>query len=133
MTQCTICVIENDAATRQFMQDILSEEGHVVYCCGWRTATVEQIARMQAHVIIVDLNPIEPDNVVMFLMRLRQHPAIPHARMLVTSTSSHLLNSLREPLDHLGCDIMLKPFELEDFLRHVTTLCADPRTRSAAA
>ncbi len=133
MTRCTIFVIENDGATRQFMQDILSEEGYAVHCCAWPSATVEAVVQMGARLVIVDMNLIEPDNVVLFLARLRQHHAIHNARLLVTSTSSHLLSSLSEPLNHLACETLLKPFELEAFLGHITNLCADYPSSATAA
>ena len=133
MTECTVFVIENDAATRQFMQDILSDEGYVVQGCAWKAATIEAIVQAQARLLVVDLNPLEPDTILLFLMRLRQQRGLSHARMLVTSTSSHLLSRLSEPLQHLACETMLKPFELEDFLSQVTTLCADPLPYTVAA
>jgi hypothetical protein len=40
---------------------------------------------------------------------------------------------LHDQLQRLECATMLKPFELDDFLNHVDTLCADPQTRCATA
>jgi CheY-like chemotaxis protein len=132
MKQCTIFVIENDIATRDFMLDILSDEGYTVYGCAWAGATIEAVAEVQPQLAIVDLSPVEPDSVISFLTRLRQHHATHHIRVLVGCTSTHLLNHLEAPLQHLGCQIMLKPFDLEAFLHYVTMLCTDALNCSAA-
>ncbi|HEU5011671.1 MAG TPA: response regulator [Roseiflexaceae bacterium] len=126
-------MIENDIATRDFMQDILSDEGHEVHCCAWAGATVEIVARAQPQIVIVDLNPIDPDSAVAFLKQFRQHHDTQQASVLISCTSTHLLNRLHDQLQRLECATMLKPFELDDFLNHVDTLCADPQTRCATA
>jgi len=119
----SIMVLDDDADVTLLLEEVLIGEGYSVRRCGWNP-TVETIARRRPDALIVDLNPLRPDATLLLLDELRGHPATRAVAALVVCTDAHLLATVSEPLRHLGCSTLIKPFDLDEIIDGVAWLMA---------
>ena len=89
---------------------------------------------MQANLIILDLSLGEPSAALDLIGELRRNPPTRTLPVIVNSTNDRLLERLAEPLRDLGCIVLAKPFELDDFFASIR-VCLDtgrPQTQFLA-
>jgi DNA-binding response OmpR family regulator len=121
MTTKRVVVIEDDPATIDLIAEVLDDEGFtaVRYPDWLISGTI--IANVRPELMIVELRHDDPSRGLLLLEELRQCPTTRAIPAIVSSTDQCLLQHLAEPLSRLGCVILAKPFDLDEFLSKIDT------------
>ncbi len=67
-----------------------------------------------------------PDSGMRLLQRLRDEPATRQVPVLMCSAASGALGQYEAHLREQGCDILLKPFDVDDFLAKIARALGPP-------
>ncbi len=114
-----ILVAEDDAATLSLLEAALADEGYTPVCCEGEEDTMAQVLAACPDLLIVDLHLQKPDSGVHIVERLRQYAGTRDLPVLVCSADLQFLRECGAPLRALGCDLLEKPFELDELLAKV--------------
>jgi DNA-binding NtrC family response regulator len=122
-----ILVIESDAAVRQFLFDLLSDEGHRVEAAAALPAARALLRDWQPDLLVTDLAPwaAELDELPLLLSaeeRLRDLPVV-----ICTAALTAVPEQL--PAHAPGLELVRKPFSVEDLLAAVERLAAQGSDR----
>ena len=124
MHSSRVIVVDHDEATTELIAELLKSEGFAPLCCAAWLLSVAFIEQMQANLIILDLSLGNPSAALDLIGELRQNPPTRALPVIVNSTNDRLLERLAEPLHDLGCVVLAKPFELDDFFASIR-VCLD--------
>ncbi len=119
MTRPLIMVIEADPAIGLLLDELLTDEGYTVHVCPTAEEAVEWIEQEQPDGIIVDLWLRQRGDGWTILDRLRNDPATSHIPIIVCSGDTHTLQANEARLRSLRCEVVKKPFNLQDLLAKV--------------
>lgn len=115
MNDKPIVVVDYDPATLELLRLLLESEGYTTICYpGW-VASAAIIGQSQPALVLLELAPLHPSEVLMLLEQLRLEPATMNTPLIVTSTQPRLLERFSRSLARLGCIPMVKPFNMNDF------------------
>ncbi|MBI3927961.1 MAG: response regulator [Armatimonadetes bacterium] len=123
-----ILIIDDDDLVRQSLSLLLSREGFVVHsAAGGREAL--ELARQQAFTVVVcDIRMPDMDGIEAVRL-LRQELEDAHFIMITGYASEEApIQALRLGVD----DYLRKPFDLNEFLERIRTVCRERRLRRAA-
>lgn len=124
-----ILIAEHDHDVRSFLEEALTSEGYSVCAVADGSVTLDVIGRLKPGLVILELERTRPDETLLLLDEIQSDDMIRETSVLVSSTDPILLRQLAEPLAYFGCSTVLKPFELDAFLRHVArALGGKPRS-----
>jgi DNA-binding NtrC family response regulator len=127
VAQSTVMVTDHDADISLFMEEALLTEGYIVRRKSSKRVCVDEIEQAQPDLAIIDLPRAELVATMRLLNSLRARPTTRDIAVLVTSTDQRTLLDLSGQLHDLGCAMLLKPFDLEEFLSCVSQM-AEPRS-----
>lgn len=119
-----VIVVDHDTETTQLIAELLKDEGFVPLCYATWLLSVVSIEQSQADLLILELDPGDPSAVLDLLGELRRNLPTRALPVIVNSTNDQLLNRLAEPLCDLGCVLLAKPFELDNFFSLIN-VCLD--------
>jgi DNA-binding response OmpR family regulator len=114
-----VVVIEDDPATIDLIAEVLDDEGFATLRYPDWLVSGTIIADVQPELLILELRHDDPSKGLLLLEELRQCPATRAIPAIVSSTDQCLLQHLAEPLRRLGCVILAKPFDLDEFLSKI--------------
>jgi CheY-like chemotaxis protein len=120
-----VIVVDHDEATTELIAELLQSEGYDPLCCSAWLLSVGFIEQMQANLIILDLSVGDPRPALDLISELRRNPATYAVPVIVNSTDQRQLDRLADPLRDLGCVVLAKPFELDDFFSSIS-VCLNP-------
>ena len=113
-----IVVIDSYRPTRVSMEEILRDAGYRV--AGRAPAlTVGALAELRPALLILELRRDNADSTMLLLDQLRQRDATRDIAVVLTTTDIRLPHVFAEPLWHLGCTTLVKPFDVDRLLAHV--------------
>ncbi len=121
MIASRIVVANNDTAFLHLMDDLLTEEGYEVTLTTANDQAYDLIRKTPPHLVIIDLAMEEPDNGWTMLNLLRLDPETKNIPIIVSSVDTRLLKVKEPILRAKRCDIIEKPFALEELLIKVKT------------
>lgn len=119
-----VIVVDHDSATTELIAEILASIGCVPLCYATGLLSVASIDQARAHLLILELVPGDSGAALDLLGELRKNPQTRALPVIVNSTDNHLLDGLAVSLRDLGCMMLAKPFDLEDFFLSIR-LCLD--------
>jgi len=88
--------------------------------------SVACIEQAHASLVILELGSGNPSAALDLLGDLRRNYPTQSLPVIVDSTDDRLLARLAEPLRRLGCVVLAKPFELDEFFSSIK-ICLDIR------
>ncbi len=117
-----ILVLDNDGPVRQFLADLLTEEGHRVETAASVSAVYELMGRWQPDLLITDLSvwPVAPPDLPALLAadaRFRDLPVVICTAALLLAPETLLAHAP-------GLEVVIKPFDVEDLLAAIDRLVA---------
>jgi len=124
----TILVSDSDACVRTLFVDILEEEGYLVRTL--HPATFPNIRISGADLVILDLLYATADASIFLIDRLRNDEVTRQIPILISCTDGRLLDALAEPLRHLRCRTLLKPFAIKELLELIDQAVGHPALQS---
>jgi DNA-binding response OmpR family regulator len=127
MPSTRILVIEDDPDMTALFHDILEEEGYRVIAASGPLDSVD-ISQLRPRLIVLDLWYGDKADGWDLLHQLRTTPGARDIPVLVCTADSRVAQEEAGRLRALGADVILKPFDLDDFLGRVAaTLGSGPR------
>ena len=111
-----ICVIDDDASFRRLCEAILKGEGFVCEFIESPSQAAEEVAASRPDLIIMDLRLGEEVDGVEILLAIKESPDTRDIPVLVCSASKDLIDHNRSLLERLGCEVVDKPFGIDDLL-----------------
>ena len=122
MAQPRILVIEDDPEITDLLRAMLEEEGYEVLASG---AAVDPVAisDLQPALIVLDLRIGGRVTGWTWLEELRQTQESRDIPVIVCTADARLAQRHADHRHPLATDVMLKPFDLDDFTRRVAVAC----------
>lgn len=126
-TKKRVVIINHDPSLLEFLQAVLEEEGYDAISLSDRHITPSTIHALRPDLIILDIKVTDPDKDWALLDMLRLDPSTTMIPVLVTATNPHVLQAkgLQQQPNH--CDVLEKPFLLDELLSKVHA-CLGPPT-----
>ena len=128
-----ICVIDDDLSFRRLCESILSAEGFTCEFVEDASEASAQIASTRPDLVIMDLRLGDEVDAVEVLLAIKQAPS-PTADIpvLICSASRDLVETHLELLERLGCEIVDKPFGIDDLLAAIDRCLAPVQETNGA-
>jgi DNA-binding response OmpR family regulator len=117
--QPVIIVADDDTATLSFLQDVFADEGYATIWCRSEQDTIAHVLSDHPDLLIVDLRMETSDSGVRVVQRVRENQDTRRLPVIVCSADIGFLRERATELLQLGCDLLEKPFDLEDLLAKV--------------
>jgi DNA-binding response OmpR family regulator len=115
MSTC-IAVIDDDAACRELLHDLLSEEGYAVHLFPDRATVAWRLRDLAPAAIILDVRLENPTAGWEILADLRHDPVLHATPVLVCSADRIALQERAADLERQECTILAKPFDVDELL-----------------
>jgi len=119
-----VMVVDSDVETTALIAELLKSEGFAPLCFPNWLLSVASIEQAQANLLILELGLGDPGPALELLGELRRNCRTRGLPVIVDSTDNRLLDRLAKPLYELGCVVLAKPFDLDDFFSSIS-LCLD--------
>jgi DNA-binding response OmpR family regulator len=107
--------VDHDHATSELIAELLKSEGFVPLCYPAWILSVACIEQAQASLLILGLGPGDPSAALDLISELRRNAHTCVLPVIVNSTDDRLLERQAESLRDLGCIMLAKPFDLDEF------------------
>src|SRR5262245_58238490 len=116
MKRPLVMILNADRAFLQLIQEFLSEEGYDVRILHETHEAFEAILENQPGLVMIELVITDPESGLMVLNKMRLHPKTTRIPVIIASTTTQLIRDNEAHLRSKGCDILPKPFDLEELL-----------------
>lgn len=114
-----IIVLNTDREFLHMIQEFLGEEGYAVQVVLESPGAFEHILTNRPRLVIIELVITDPEAGLMVLNKMRLHPQTTRIPVILASTTTQLLRENEAHFRSKGCDILHKPFDLEELLTMV--------------
>jgi CheY-like chemotaxis protein len=118
--QPRVLIVEDDAGVRDLLQIALEGEGYRVLTTD-HTVSPDDVSQLRLNLIILDLWLNGRDSGWRVLHELKATPGARQIPVLICTADAELVQREADRLEHLAAGIVLKPFDLDDFLVSVAT------------
>jgi len=117
-----IAVVDDEAVFRALLDELLTDAGYTV--CTWPASRDLYVALWTARpaVLVIDLPLTQPESFWLLLRRLRQDSSTAGLPIIVCSVAPELLRQHTTRLRDLGCEVLVKPFDLDTLLERIAEL-----------
>jgi CheY-like chemotaxis protein len=116
-----IVVTNTDLSFLEMIREFLEDEGYAVEIVEEEDQAFELIKERQPALVILELLILDPERGLMVLNKMRLDPQTTHIPVIIASTATQLVRDNEAHLRAKRCDILLKPFDLEELLTMVST------------
>jgi CheY-like chemotaxis protein len=125
MDKPLIAVVNDDTLFLELMHDLLASEGYRTAI--WREGdkAYEMIKEHRPALVILDIRMERPDSGWMVLELLRLDPQTAKIPVIICSADTQRIREKADYLHEKGCDILEKPFLLEDLLAKISAFIGD--------
>lgn len=118
----TIAVVNDDTLFLELMHDLLTEEGYETAIWKEGDKAFENIKKHRPALVILDIRMERPDTGWMVLELMRLDPTTARLPVIICSADTRRIRDKEAYLREKGCDVLEKPFLLEDLLTKVHAL-----------
>ena len=118
----SIVVADDDRAIANLLCDILGDEGYHVICCSSGQEACKAIQEHKPAAAILDMQMETGTSGFEVVQILRSDASTRYIPVILYSADSRLLQEMREQLLAHQCEILAKPFYLQDLLRLIERL-----------
>ncbi|HEU4321635.1 MAG TPA: response regulator [Roseiflexaceae bacterium] len=127
-----IVVVDDDVPIVQLIEELLLEEGYEAICCTGDTQAYEAIQAHAPDLIIQDIRIPTAESGLRLLNFIRGNPATQDTPVIICSASAQVIEEYREQIRAWNCQVLAKPFNLNDFVDLVSTLLASSQEQHSA-
>ena len=110
----SIAVVDDDAAVRELLGDVLTEEGYTPHLFDGTDGTHHGIRAVSPVAVILDLHLGEPDAGWALLDDIGTDPALEHTAVVICSGDDTGLDEHGAALEGRAHAVLPKPFDLDD-------------------
>jgi len=118
----SIVVADDDRAIANLLCDILGDEGYHVIRCSSGQEAIKAIQEHKPAAAILDMQMETRTSGFEVVQLLRSDASMRHIPVILYSADNRLLQLMREQLLAHYCEILAKPFYLQDLLRLIERL-----------
>jgi DNA-binding response OmpR family regulator len=122
MAPVRLLVIDADAAYLDMVAAVLEEEGYDVAVCALGEHAFETIQHVQPALILLDIHGPDGNGGWQLVAAIRADARTAKTPMLICSTDQHLRTAHADCLRVYKCDLLEKPFLLDDLLNNVAAI-----------
>ncbi|HEU5102204.1 MAG TPA: response regulator [Roseiflexaceae bacterium] len=117
-----IAVVNEDTIFLALMEELLSEEGYNTYIEKAGDKAYASIAKNKPDLVVLDIRLNNPEAGFKVIDLVRLNPETAHIPIIICSTVTHLIRDNEARLREKNCDVLLKPFHLDELLTKVQAL-----------
>ncbi len=121
-----IVAINDDTTFLNLLHDLLSEEGYDTRLCKEGTSSYPEVRELDPDAIILDIRMESPDEGWQMLEILKLDRVLTTKPIIVCSADIPGLQERSTLLKTKGCEILPKPFNLDDLLTLLEQLVGGP-------
>lgn len=125
MPRQRIAIVNDDATYMELMKDLLDEEGYKTTTWDRNDNPYHVIKRERPHLVILDIRLQNADEGWKVLEQIRLDPMTTNIPVIVCSADTQFLRWKRRQLRQMDCEVLEKPFRLDDLLRDVRKMIGD--------
>ncbi len=126
MAKPLIAVVNDDTIFLELMHDLLTEEGYRTAIWKEGDKAYEMIKEHRPLLVILDIRMERPDTGWMVLELMRLDPETAQIPVIICSADTERIRAKEAYLREKGCQILEKPFLLEDLLDKVRSFIGAP-------
>ena len=119
-----IAVVNDDTTFLKLMQELLSDEGYRVVLHIEGSSAYQLIKEEMPDLVILDIRIEHPEAGWVTLDLMQLDPVTTRIPVIVCSADVRQLREKANRLRELGCEILEKPFDLDDLLATVRSVLA---------
>lgn len=120
-----ITIINDDAVYMELMKDLLDDEGYRATIWNRNENAYYVIKRERPSLVIIDIRLQSPDEGWKILEQMRLDPMTTAIPAIVCSADTQFLRWKRRQLRLMNCEVLEKPFRLEELLETVKKLVGE--------
>ena len=121
-----IAVVNQDTIFLQLMEELLSEEGYHSYIEKEGDKAYASIKKYKPELVILDIRLNDPEAGFKVIELLRIDPATTQIPIIICSTATNIIRDSEARLREKRCDILMKPFQIEELLAKVAAIIGPP-------
>ena len=119
MNRQLVAVINDDKPYIDMVAEVLADEGYEAVACLAEAGAFGFIQQTQPDLVLLDLKLEQPDSGLNILQMLRLHRPTYGLPVILCSADRQFLTLKEEELRAHHCDILHKPFNLDDLLSKI--------------
>lgn len=123
-----IVAIDDDTVFLNLLHDLLTEEGCDTHLCKEGTASYAEVKKLDPDAMILDIRMEHPDEGWQMLEILKLDPVLTTKPIIVCSADLPALQDRSTFLKGKHCEILPKPFNLDDLLTLLRQLVGGPES-----
>src|SRR5579863_406344 len=127
--RATILIVEDDAAMRTFLREVLEEDGYTVEVAGGGRGGVERVRQGGIDLVVSDVKMPDLDGLDM----LREIKAVSPSPHVITITAFGSIDTAIRAVKLGAFDYITKPFEIDRLILSVEKALAERALRSEVA
>lgn len=121
-----IAIVNDNTDFLDLMRELLEGEGYQAKTYKIAQDAYPQLKEDRPRLIIVDIRMETPESGWQLIELLRLNPATRPTPIIVCSADAHALREKAAHLRERDCDVLQKPFDLDDLLAKVALALAAP-------
>jgi CheY-like chemotaxis protein len=122
MKRPMIAVVNEDTIFLSLMEELLGEEGYHTYIEKAGDTAYASIAKHKPDLVVLDIRLNNPETGFKVIDLVRLNPVTRHIPIIICSTSTQLIRDNEALLREKNCNVLLKPFHLEELLTKVQAM-----------
>ena len=123
-----IAIVNDNTDFLDLMRELLEGEGYRAKTYKVANAAYQELKEDRPGLIIVDIRMETPESGWQLIELLRLNPETRPTPIIVCSADAHALHGKAAHLRERDCDVLQKPFDLDDLLAKVASALALPPT-----
>jgi DNA-binding response OmpR family regulator len=127
MKRPMIAVVNQDTIFLSLMEELLSEEGYHTYVEKEGDKAYLSIKKHKPDLVVLDIRINDPESGFKVIDLVRLDPETMHIPIIICSTATQLIRENESRLREKNCDIVMKPFHLEEMLIKVQAVIGPPK------
>jgi len=121
-----IVVVNQDTAFLELMEELLSEEGYNTSIEKEGDKAYAYIKKSKPDLVVLDIRINNPEAGFNVLDLMRIDPETQHIPVIICSTATQIIRENEERLRAKNCDILMKPFNIDELLAKVQLFIGPP-------
>lgn len=123
-----IIVVNQDTVFLQLMEELLSEEGYHTSIEKEGDKAYEHIKKSKPDLVVLDIRINNPEAGFNVIDLMRIDPETRHIPVIICSTATQIIRENEERLRAKNCDILMKPFNIDELLIKVQAIIGPPKS-----
>jgi DNA-binding response OmpR family regulator len=119
-----IAIIDDDEAVRSALQVALTEEGYAAILIAERGDVLGQLDAAKPDLVLLDMVLGGWSDGLVLAAAMRAEPLLADVPIIVMSAAPEVLRRYSSALMYLRCQLLAKPFDLDDLLGLITGVLA---------